>query len=172
MFDQYGVDLVLQGHNHNYQRSYPITYNNNINNNNNDNKIININNDISSKPTITSANTSTYNNPTGEIYVTAGTGGESLYDFKNKADFIATQYKGYGFFNVDISSDGTKLIGTFYANEHIGSVKDTFTITKLVTPKLISVKDQFYAEKSVVLSAKVNANYSNDNNADRTGGRE
>src|SRR5215208_7432579 len=25
LFDQYGVDLVLQGHNHNYQRSYPIT---------------------------------------------------------------------------------------------------------------------------------------------------
>src|ERR687890_2188161 len=180
LFDQYGVDLVLQGHNHNYQRSYPITYNNN-NNNNNYNKISNINNDdISSKPTITSANTptltstntNTYNNPTGEIYVTAGTGGESLYDFKNKADFIATQYKGYGFFTVDISSDGTKLIGKFYANEDIGSVKDTFTITKLVTPKLISVKDQFYAEKSVVLGAKVNANYSNDNNADRIGGRE
>ncbi|HYX55676.1 MAG TPA: metallophosphoesterase, partial [Nitrososphaeraceae archaeon] len=113
LFDQYGVDLVLQGHNHNYQRSYPITYNDD-DNNNNYNKITNINNDdISSKPTITSANTNTYNNPTGEIYVTAGTGGESLYDFKNKADFIATQYKGYGFFNVDISSDGTKLTGTF-----------------------------------------------------------
>ena len=31
LFDQYGVDLVLQGHNHNYQRSYPMTYNNNAN---------------------------------------------------------------------------------------------------------------------------------------------
>src|ERR671920_2234165 len=121
LFDQYGVDLVLQGHNHNYQRSYPITYNDD-DNNNNYNKITNINNDdISSKPTVTSANTNTYNNPTGEIYITAGTRGESLYDFKNKADFIATQYKGYGFFNVDISSNGTKLIGTFYANKDIGS---------------------------------------------------
>src|SRR5919107_815711 len=179
LFDQYGVDLVLQGHNPNYQRSYPITYNNN--NNNNYNKISNINNDdISSKPTITSANTptitsintNTYNNPTGEIYITAGTGGESLYDFKNKADFIATQYKGYGFFNVDISSNGTKLIGTFYANKDIGSVKDTFTITKLVTPKLVPVKeDHFYAEKSVVLNTKLHTNYSNDNNADRIGSR-
>src|SRR5918996_629907 len=163
LFDLYGVDLVLQGHNHNYQRSYPITYNNNINNNYN--KISNINNDISFKRTVTSTNTNTYNNPTGEIYVTAGTGGESIYDFKNKADFIATQYKGYGFFNVDISSDGTKLIGTFYANEDIGSVKDRFTITKLVTPKLIPVKeDHFYAEKSEVLNAKLHTNYSNDNN--------
>src|ERR671918_1936755 len=169
LFDQYGVDLVLQGHNHNYQRSYPIAYNNN-NDNNNYNKISNINNDdISSKPTITSANTptltstntNTYNNPTGEIYVTAGTGGESLYDFKNKADFIATQYKGYGFFNVDISSDGTKLTGTFYANEDIGSVKDTFTITKSIAPKLIPVKEQFYNEKSEVLNAKI---YPHDRN--------
>src|ERR687889_189262 len=113
LFDQYGVDLVLQGHNHNYQRSYPITYNNDKNINNNNNKISNINNnDISFKPTIIPTNTNTYNNPTGEIYITAGTGGESLYGFKNKADFIATQYKGYGFFNVDISSNGTKLIGT------------------------------------------------------------
>jgi predicted MPP superfamily phosphohydrolase len=140
LFDLYGVDLVLQGHNHNYQRSYPITYNNNINNNNdNYNKISNINNDISFKPTITSTNTNTYNNPTGEIYVTAGTGGESLYDFKNKADFIATQYKVFGFLNVDISYDGTKLVGTFYDNAD-GSVKDTFTITKLVTPESIPVK--------------------------------
>jgi hypothetical protein len=27
LFDQYGVDLVLEGHVHNYQRSYPISYN-------------------------------------------------------------------------------------------------------------------------------------------------
>ena len=43
-----------------------------------------------------------------------------------------------------MSSDETKLTGTFYANEDIGSVKDTFTITKLVTPKLIPIKEQFY----------------------------
>src|ERR687889_557222 len=27
LFEQYGVDLVLQGHNHNYQRTYPIIFN-------------------------------------------------------------------------------------------------------------------------------------------------
>jgi predicted phosphodiesterase len=117
LFDQYGVDLVLQGHNHNYQRSYPMTYNNNNNNGN------------SSNPTITSANTNTYNDPIGEVYVIAGTGGRDLYDLKSKAEYIITQYKGFGFLNIDITNDGTKLIGTFYANED-GSVKDTFTITK------------------------------------------
>jgi predicted phosphodiesterase len=140
LFDQYGVDLVLQGHNHNYQRSYPITYNNNKGN--------------SLNPTITSINTKTYNDPRGEVYVIAGTAGEDLYDLKSKADFIATQYKGFGFLNIDISSDGTKLIGTFYANED-GSVKDTFTITKLSNSKLISVKEQFYPEKLEVLNAKL-----------------
>ena len=130
LFDQYGVDLVFQGHNHNYQRSYPLTYNNN--------NIIVIANP-SSNPTITSANTNTYNDPRGEVYVIAGTGGEDLYDLKSKADFIATQYKGFGFLNVDVSSDGTKLIGTFYANED-GSVKDTFTITKSDTPESIPLK--------------------------------
>jgi hypothetical protein len=148
LFDQYGVDLVLQGHNHNYQRSYPISYNNN-NNNSNANSF---------NPTITSVYTNTFNNPRGEVYVIAGTGGEDLYDLKSKADFIATQYKGFGFLNIDITNDGTKLIGTFYANED-GSVKDTFTITKLATPKMIPVKeDQFYSKKSQILNAKVNAN--------------
>jgi hypothetical protein len=67
---------------------------------------------------------------------------KNLYDVKNKANFIATQYKGFWFLNVDITDDGTKLIGTFYANED-GSVKDTFTITKLNSPTLIIVKDPF-----------------------------
>ena len=64
-----------------------------------------------------SINTNTYNDPTGEVYVTAGTAGGNLHDLGSKADFIDTQYKGFGFLNVDISSNGTKLIGTFYANE-------------------------------------------------------
>ena len=87
------------------------------------------NNGNSSNPTITSANTNTYNDPIGQVYVIAGTAGENLYDLKSKAEYIITQYKGFGFLNVDITNDGTKLIGTFYANED-GSVKDTFTITK------------------------------------------
>jgi predicted phosphodiesterase len=138
LFDRYGVDLVLQGHNHNYQRSYPISYNNNSNNNSNSNSNSNSNANPSN-PTITSINTKTYNDPRGEVYVIAGTGGEDLYDLKSKADFIATQFKGFGFLNVDISSDGTKLVGTFYDNAD-GSVKDTFTITKLVTPESIPLK--------------------------------
>jgi hypothetical protein len=41
------------------------------------------------------------------------------------------QYENlFGFLNVDVSSDGTTLVGTFYDNND-GDVKDQFTITKL-----------------------------------------
>ena len=116
LFDQYDVDFVLQGHNHNYQRSYPISYNS-------------VNQDNPSK---TSTNSSTYNDPKGEVYVVAGTAGRSLYDLESKAPFMVKQYKGYGFLNIDITNDDaktTKLTGTFYANKD-GSIKDTFTIVK------------------------------------------
>jgi hypothetical protein len=32
---------------------------------------------------------------------------------------------------VDVSSDGTTLVGTFYDNDSGGKIKDKFTITKL-----------------------------------------
>jgi hypothetical protein len=34
----------------------------------------------------------------------------------------------FGFLNVDVSSDGRKLVGTFYDNDG-GEIKDRFTIT-------------------------------------------
>jgi hypothetical protein len=43
------------------------------------------------------------NDPKGEVCLIAATAGMSLYDLKNKADFIATQYKGFIFLNVDIT---------------------------------------------------------------------
>ena len=61
IFTKYDVDLVLQGHNHNYQRSYPITYNN------------------SSIPTesikVVDNHRDTYDDPEGQIFVIAGTAG-------------------------------------------------------------------------------------------------
>jgi hypothetical protein len=40
------------------------------------------------------------------------------------------QYENlFGFLNVDVSSDGRKLVGTFYDNDG-RKIKDKFTITK------------------------------------------
>ncbi|MGB8158578.1 MAG: hypothetical protein WCE93_00350, partial [Nitrososphaeraceae archaeon] len=77
LFDNYGVDLVLQGHIHNYQRTYPIEYN--LKN--------------PTKPTITSKSTSKYNDPPGEIFVVIGTGGINFHGLTGKSSFVATCYK-------------------------------------------------------------------------------
>jgi hypothetical protein len=55
LFEQYNIDLVLQGHQHNYQRTYPIKYNS----------------DTLIDPIITDINTNNYTDPEGQIFVTA-----------------------------------------------------------------------------------------------------
>jgi hypothetical protein len=112
LFEKYDVDLVLQGDNHNYQRSYPIKYNN----------------ANSSSPIITDANTNNYSNPEGQIFVTAGTGGRSSYGFLAKEPYMVTQYVGYGFLNIDVIDNGQTFNATFYSND--GSIKDQFSIKK------------------------------------------
>jgi hypothetical protein len=123
LFDKYGVDLAIEGHQHNYQRSYPIKYNsdnpdlpiittttdNNGNNNNN--------------------NKNSYINPEGEIFVTVGTGGAPLFNLTGKAPYIATQHVGYGILNVDVINNGKTLNVKFY-EDGTGIIKDKFTITK------------------------------------------
>ena len=113
LFDKYGVDVVLQAHNHNYQRSYPISYNS----------------QKSSSPTITDSSISSYTDPKGAIFAIVGTGGRSIYDLEGQSPFIVTQHEEYGMLDVKITNGGKKLIGTFYANDE-GRIEDTFTITK------------------------------------------
>ena len=125
LFEQYGVDLVLQGHNHNYQRTYPIKFNSSS----------------PKHPIETSTNKTTYadSDAGGQIFVTVGTGGDSLYPFKDQKDgkkennynyhYYAKQYIGYGILNVDITNNGKTLTGKFYANNN-GTIIDQFTITK------------------------------------------
>lgn len=114
LFDYYGVDLVLQAHNHNYQRSYPLRFNQTN----------------SSNPIITDRNDSVYVNPNGSIFTVVGTGGADPYKLLGKSPYIVTQFQAFGFLNIDIRDNGTKLVGTFYDSRD-GSVKDHFTITKI-----------------------------------------
>jgi hypothetical protein len=115
MFDKYGVDIVLQGHNHNYQRSYPIKYNSTST----DHPIITT--DIN--------NINNYTNSEGPIFVTVGTGGATLYNLTGKAPYIATQHVGYGILNVDVINNG-KTLNVKFDEDVDGIVKDQFTITK------------------------------------------
>jgi len=113
LFDQYGVDLVLYGHNHNYQRTYPLKHN--------------ASNPAS--PIIETTEKRNYKDPAGEVYVNVGTGGESHYPLGNQAPFVETQDDNkYGFINIDIINNGKTMKGTFYTNGNIAL--DTFMIDK------------------------------------------
>jgi hypothetical protein len=105
LFDKYHVDLVLQAHNHNYQRSYPLK-----------------------ADTVTETRPdSVYQSPKGSIYMVVGTGGEDFYPLNGQAPYIQNQFTAIpGFLKVDVSD--TSLKGTFFAND--GTIKDTFAINK------------------------------------------
>jgi 3',5'-cyclic AMP phosphodiesterase CpdA len=101
LFDKYGVDLVIQGHNHIYSRTLPLSLN----------KL-----DIS-KPIVdqssSSNNNNIFTNPNGTIFLVVGVGGDELHRIDNVPYYVANQYnKGFGF--VDLKIDGKRLDGVFY----------------------------------------------------------
>jgi len=107
------VDIVLQAHNHNYQRSYPINYNE----------------AVPSNPTITDNDSNLYEDSIGQVYVTMGTGGAKLYKLSGKAPYIATQYNGFGFLDMSLTNNGRNLTGIFYSTNN-RSIEDIFTVLK------------------------------------------
>jgi calcineurin-like phosphoesterase family protein len=114
LFDANEVDLVLQAHNHNYQRTYPLTFNNS-----------------SPKwPIISDKQIHNFSNPKAPIFVTVGTAGAPLYNFSSQSPNTITQFAQYGFLNVDIEKlqKSNTLTGTFY-NNNLNKL-DNFTITK------------------------------------------
>ena len=130
LFEKYDVDLVLQAHNHNYQRTYPISYNSAGD---------------SSNPIVKNQNMTGYNIDTkGTIFAVVGTGGESFYPLVSQAPYVANQFGGkFGFLNVDISNANpqTKLTGTFYDNSR-GNISDQFTIEKEIKNKDVDVQPE------------------------------
>jgi len=116
LFEKYEVHLVLQAHSHTYERTYPLKTN--VENSSED-------------PIVTSKDLSGYPNIDGLVIATVGTGGRSSCQYIHTDPKLAPfQYEElFGFLNVDVSSDGRKLVGTFYDNDG-GEIKDQFTITK------------------------------------------
>jgi hypothetical protein len=113
IFDKYHVSLVLQAHSHNYQRTYPIKYNDKD----------------ASNPVITNKNEGEYNNTDGTIFAVVGTAGADLHNFTGQAPYVVKQFQRFGFLDVNITSDGKMLKGTFYENRD-GTDKDHFAIMK------------------------------------------
>jgi predicted phosphodiesterase len=101
VFDKYNVDLVIQGHNHIYSRTVPLSFNES-----------NISKPIIDTTSSTSNNT-IFTNPIGTIFLVVGTGGGELHRITDEPYYIANQYnEGFGF--VDLKIDGKRLDGTFY----------------------------------------------------------
>src|SRR4029079_8027410 len=114
LFEDYGVDLVIQAHSHNYQRTYPLEFNEKN----------------SKKPIITDRQHADYHNPKGQIFTIVGTGGSpEIHNFTEPAaPFTAAQFNAHGFLDISVLQNGTVLEGNFYDNN--GTVSDHFTIVK------------------------------------------
>src|SRR6478672_3048268 len=109
LFQKYNVDLVLAGHAHNYQRSYPLNYNY----------------ARPGRPLIMNNEKSPYINELGTVFVIVGTGGESIQGVDGKP-YLASIYEGFGCLNVQIH--GKSLSAEFYTDK--GETIDRFVIIK------------------------------------------
>ncbi|HEY7695732.1 MAG TPA: metallophosphoesterase [Nitrososphaeraceae archaeon] len=114
LFEKYGVDLVITAHNHNYQRSYPLVYNV----------------DHTREPIVKDVNPSHYNSPGVPIYVSVGTAGNNLYDFRGQAPYMVTQLEETGFLHVNISKTDRDVLTGSFLNIETGNDDDQFMIIK------------------------------------------
>lgn len=113
LFEKYGVDLLFSGHAHNYQRTYPLFYN-----------------DVNSSDPIIEQNDKTeYKSPNGMFQIIVGTGGIDFDDFSSQETYVVYQQDShYGFLNIDIVDQGNVLVGRYYTNN--GDILDEFKINK------------------------------------------
>ncbi|MGZ5490210.1 MAG: metallophosphoesterase, partial [Nitrososphaeraceae archaeon] len=103
IFDKYGVDLVISGHNHIYSRTLPLSFNK-----------LNISQPIVDQNSSTTSNDSSiFTNPTGTMFLVVGVGGAEPYRITEKPYYIANQYnERFGF--VDLKINDKRLDGALY----------------------------------------------------------
>lgn len=114
LFEKYQIDLVLSGHTQYYQRSLPLSYNNN---------------DSTSPIIIDQNNNNGYTNHKGVIFVTAGTAGDALHNIDYFHPYYVIQEGKFGFLNFDLKNNGHTLMGTFYETD-ARDILDRFVISK------------------------------------------
>jgi 3',5'-cyclic AMP phosphodiesterase CpdA len=124
-----GVDLVFQGHNHFYTRTYPIV----------------------GGAVVGAAQNPNYVNPPGPIYIVTGGGGRSLYALGPALAYEAISRSTYHVTSVDV--DQNRLILT--AVERDGTVVDMMTVTKAVATA-VDLPPESGARTAVRVSASPN----------------
>jgi hypothetical protein len=132
LFDKYGVDLVLQAHVRNYQRSYPLDFNQ----------------ESPSKPIVTSTSKGEYKNPDGIIFAIVGTGGGELkHDLDGQSPFMAYQQDSK-FGILDMSFSDNKMDAKFVADD--GATMDHFSIAKTAKKAVIErISDDTFTDTNV-----------------------
>ena len=120
LFEEYHVDLVLSGHTQYYQRSLPLSYNN----------------DNPSYPVVMDKINSDYRDNQGIIFLTAGTAGDELHKIDYILPYYVIQERYFGFLNFDLRNDGQTLVGTFYDTENL-EIMDKFEVSKVRTGEKI-----------------------------------
>ena len=113
LFEKYHVDLVLSGHTQYYQRSLPLSYNN----------------DNPSYPVVMDKINSHYLDHEGIIFLTVGTAGDELHHIDYIHPYYVIQERYFGFLNFDLRNNGETLVGTFYNTDNLGII-DKFQISK------------------------------------------
>ncbi|HEX5921451.1 MAG TPA: metallophosphoesterase [Nitrososphaeraceae archaeon] len=132
LFDKYGVDLVLQAHVRNYQRSFPLDFNQ----------------ESPTKPIVTSTSKGEYKNPDGIIFAIVGTGGGELkHDLEGQSSFMAYQQDSK-FGIIDMHFSENKLDSKFVAID--GSTMDHFSIAKKAKKAVIErISDDAFTDTNV-----------------------
>ncbi|HXV88039.1 MAG TPA: metallophosphoesterase [Nitrososphaeraceae archaeon] len=134
LFDKYGVDIVLQAHVRNYQRSFPLDFNQ----------------ESPTKPIVTSTSKGEYKNPDGIIFTIVGTGGGELkHDLGGQSSFMAYQQDSK-FGIIDMHFSENKLDAKFVAID--GSTMDHFNIVKTTKKAVIErISDDTSSDTNVKL---------------------
>jgi len=103
LFERYGVDVVFNGHDHNYERSLPHA----------------------GDAVVSAADEPDHVDPAGPVYIVTGAGGKSLH--VSGANYH-TAYSESVFHHVEVELQGTSL--ALWAVRTDGTVMDRMTITK------------------------------------------
>ena len=127
LFESHQVDLVLSGHTQYYQRSLPLSYNN-------DNPIYPV--------VMDENNINEYRNHYGIIFVTVGTAGDELHDIDYLLPYYVIQEKKHGFLNFNLKNKGQTLVATFHDTDD-SNILDKFVISKDSTGKKTFSEENF-----------------------------
>lgn len=113
LFDRYRVDLVITGHAHNYQRSYPLK-----------------------NGVVTDSSRNAYSDPAGTIYLVVGTGGRNLRALRTSVPSWAAYGSDSEFGFLRVTVNGSTLTGE-QIDDADGQPTDRFTLTKSANPDLV-----------------------------------